>query len=275
MLLLAKPVYGLVLIAILAATIGGSLATSRVSLAEVQFADYASYQCAAGNAQLPVLRVLTLSSFKAVDLAEALCEQNKVRARFSKVTVSWRKRGSLTAQDIVDQHYDLFLNRRYLVRGLVPELQQYYTVLFDTPTYDVYWVAKHSQPALTAEYFADKVVGLSEDFYSQSFFLLPSNELVKAGIHLRDEQKRFYPDVAALYNALQTGEVDVITNPDIGHWMAALEPTFRLKISEQAPSATWFIKKSTPLTDMHCELTQALQMQNTLYDQTLTAGSCT
>lgn len=245
---------------LIAAAIVPALLLARQPVQPLHLNDYTSYQCtASGRADQPVLQVLSLSSFKALDLANRLCAMSDVRDAFQAVAISWRKRGTLTAQDIIEQHYDLFLNRRYLVHGLVPEFERFYATLYDTPAYDVYWVAKNSQPELTREWFSDKTLGLSEDFYSQSLYLLPSSALLQAGIHLREEQKRFYRDISTLHNALQTGEVDVITTPDIGHWMSTLKPAYSLKLPVTAPAASWFIAKNERLKGLHCHLEQALR----------------
>lgn len=260
MIYLARPALLCCIASLIAAAIVAAVLLARQPVQALQLDDYTSYQCtASGQPEQPILQVLSLSSFKALDLANRLCTMSDVREAFQAVAISWRKRGTLTAQDIVEQHYDLFLNRRYLVHGLVPEFERFYATLYDTPAYDVYWVAKHSQPELTAEWFSDKTLGLSEDFYSQSFYLLPSSVLLQAGIDLREDQKRFYPDVSELYHALQTGEVDVISNPDIGHWMTTLQPVYTLKLPQAAPSASWFIARNDRLKHLHCHLAQALK----------------
>lgn len=240
------------------------LSTQRVD--SFKLSDYTSYSCPTNSRVTSrSLRILSLSSIKAIEMANAFCAQPQIRKHYSEVVISWRPRGYLTAQDIVEQKYDLFLNRSYLMLGLVPDFYSYYTALYDTPGYAVYWVSKTSQPELTPAYFADKSVGFLEDFYSQSFFLLPSNSLMDADITLREEQKKFYPNLKALYQAFTAGEVDLITAPDIQS--LGIDQPFHLKIARDAPSVTWFIKKSDVSTEIGCAMMDALGLFDSVFDK--------
>jgi hypothetical protein len=225
-----------------------SAVTSRQPLATPAFADYASYECRtisnSSENSGPTFRALTASSQKAVELADALCAAPTIGNHYARVVVEWRPRGYLSARHVVEQQYELFLDRRYHILGLVPDFRQYYSPLLDLPSYPVYWVSRTSTPELTQNYFANKTVGLLTDFYSQSFYLLPMKSLQEAGLNLEESQMRFYSDISTLYSAFADGEVDLITSPDIKSWRVDSDKAHRLLIDDAATPHTWFISQN-------------------------------
>ena len=236
-----------------------SYALSRQTLAPAVASDYSNYECTTGAAQGGrVFRVLTLTVMDSVELANKLCAAPDVQAHFSGVEIVWHTRGFISARDIVEQRYDLFLNRPYLVAGLVPDYERYYRPLLTSSPYSVYWISRTSKPELTQAYFADKRVGLLDDFYSQSFFLLPSGALSAANIQLKDEQKILFHDLSSLYTAFEKGAVDVITSPDLGAFSDKINPLFNLEIAEQAPPISWFIRREAGSTELHCAVQEIL-----------------
>ena len=233
--------------------VGICYALSSQPLAPAMASDYSNYQCTTGaNHSGKTFRILTLTVMDAVAVANSLCESPEVQAHFDSVDIIWHTRGFITAQDIVEQKYDLFLNRPYLVAGLVPDYERYYRPLMTSNPYSVYWLSKVSKPELTQAYFADKSVGLMDDFYSQSFFLLPSGSLREANIQLKDEQKKLFHDLSSLYSAFEAGEVDVITSPDLGAFSDKISPLYNLAIAEQAPPISWFIRREPASEALHC-----------------------
>src|SRR5690606_41138471 len=102
-------------------------------------------------------------------------------------------------------------NRRHLVIGMVPDFDNYYRPLLDTPTYALYWIAIGWQPRISAAALAGKTLGFLQDPHSQTFFLQPFKALKEAGITLDESQKRFYPAMAALHPAPTDGALDQAT----------------------------------------------------------------
>lgn len=239
------------LVAALAAAIGLWLAMqSRV---EVSLGDYSRYQCLTGRASGPEFRVLTLTSVDAMAMADRLCASPAFSSRFSAISISWRPRQFLSAQHIVDESFDFFWNRQHLVEGMVPEANNYYRPLLHTPSYALYWISHDQDLRLQGTYFADKTVGLLQDTRSQTFFLQPFKALKSAGIELRDEQKRFYPDMEALFQGFASGEVDVITGIPRLMDRYGVNSYHSLLLAEQVPSGSWFVRNRW-FDELGCEL---------------------
>lgn len=225
---------------------------SRQQLAPAMASDYSNYQCTTGSNRPETFRILTLTVMDSVELANRLCAAPAMQTHYGQVEIVWHTRGFITARDIVEQDYDLFLNRPYLVAGLVPDYERYYRPIITSAPYSVYWLSRTSKPELTPTYFANKRVGLLDDFYSQSFFLLPSGSLRSANIHLNDAQKVLFHDLNSLYSAFEAGEVDLITSPDIGSFDNRIDPLYNLAIEEQAPPISWFIRRDAGSSQLHC-----------------------
>ena len=239
--------------------VGLSYGLSRQQLAPAIASDYSNYQCTTGASHAgQTFRILTLTVMDSVELANRLCASPEVQARYERVEIVWHTRGFITARDIVEQNYDLFLNRPYLVAGLVPDYERYYRPIITSAPYSVYWISRTSKPALTQTYFADKRVGMLDDFYSQSFYLLPSSSLRSANIHLNDAQKILFHDLSALYSAFEAGAVDLITSPDLGAFSNKINPLFNLEIAEQAPPISWFIRRDAGASSLLCAVQEVL-----------------
>ncbi len=246
--------------------LGMSYALSRQPLVPTTTSDYSNYQCTTGASHSKgsashsgnSFRVLSLTVMDAVELANSLCASPEVQAHYAQVDIFWHTRGFITARDIIEQSYDLFLNRPYLVAGLVPDYTRYYHPIITSTPYSVYWLSKTSKPELTQTYFAGKRVGLLDDFYSQSFFLLPSGALRAANIHLADGQKKLFHDLGSLYTAFEAGDVDVITSPDLGEFSERISPLYSLEIAEQAPPISWFIRHDAGSTELRCAVQKIL-----------------
>ncbi len=254
---------GLIIIASLAL----SSLLSRQTPRSVVLQDYMSYRCHTGSNgnEGEELKLLTLTDFHAAELASGACHGKTISRDFDKVRIEWRPRGFLSAQHILEEHYDLFWNRHHLVLGMVPEFFDYYSPLLDTPRYAVHWLSLSDSPAMNSSYFSDKVVGLLADNTSQTYFLQPMNSLKQAGITLAEHQKRLYPDPQALYAAFFNGEVDLITSP-LFQVPALNRPELQtLEIDSQVPSGTWFVKKRLVGTGIECDLLAALQSMSPIF----------
>lgn len=169
-----------------------------------------SYQCATGSHAGGVFRVLTLTFDGAGELAEQLCATPALARVFSRVLVTWRSRDHLQASHIVNEDYDYLWSREHLLRGLVPDVERYYRPLLETPGYNIFWLSRVGPVLLEPAFFTDKRLGLLEDSHSQTFYVQPFIALKEASIELHPEQKRFYPDVTLLRQALEEGLVDII-----------------------------------------------------------------
>ncbi len=232
---------------------------STQPLTPAKLGDYSHYQCATGASHTgQTFRVLTVTVVNSIDLANRLCASSEMRAHYDSVDIAWHTRGFITAQDVVEQHYDLFLYRSYQLAGLVSDFERYYRPVMVSQPYSVYWLSRTETPELTQAYFANKRIGLLSDFYSQSFYLLPSSSLRSANIRLDESQKKLYHDLDALFYAFKTGEVDLITSPDLSLFADKTGPLFKLEIAEQAPPFSWFLRREKAASGLSCAVYQSL-----------------
>lgn len=228
--------------------------------------DYSSYRCTTGNPDGEPFQVLTLSSHKAVAIADHMCRSPAFARTVSSVTIMWRLRGFLSAKHIVDETFDFFWNRRHLVEGMVPNHVDFYLPVLDTPTYPLYWLSRTPNMRLTPEYLADKAIGFLQNNYSQTFFLQPFKSLKEAGITLTDDQKRFYPDMTALFQAYTSGEVDIIPNPGPGMIMEIDGQSSVLLMEPRVPSGSWFLRRHWLGSGIECDLVE-IYHHDPLFDQ--------
>jgi len=238
--------------AVIALVLGASQWLARQSSMAVELDEYNSYHCQTGAATGATFKVLTLTSAEAMPLADRLCRSPAMRRQVADVVVTWRPRGFLTAKDIVEEEYDYFWNRRHLVIGMVPDFDNYYRPLLDTPTYALYWIAIGWQPRISAAALAGKTLGFLQDPHSQTFFLQPFKALKEAGITLDESQKRFYPDMAALYRALTDGEVDLTTGTDRIIRELGIGAHHRLLLADDVSSGSWFLRNRWFGTGIEC-----------------------
>ena len=269
-------VYCLSVIAILALLVLVTVLLSRVEVSPVQLSDYNSYRCEAagqeidssGNNQDYEFHILTLTPISARRIADGLCAQS-ARFGLNAVRISWHARGHLTARDIVVGKYDLFWNRLHLVEGMVPTHQDYYTKVFDTPTYPLYWVAVDKMSVASEHYFNSHIVGFLDDPHSQTMFLQPHDWLQKQGIDLLPENARFYSDIASLEEAFLSREVDVMSMSDTMIDLLGIKKAHRLLINDAVESGSWFLHTRWDDPGLSCLINNLLIKQESAFDVSL------
>lgn len=211
-----------------------------------------------------VLRVLNVTNIRAHELADTLCRSETVATDYSAVEVTWQPRGLLETEELSAQKYALIWNRQRVLDGLLSEVDNYYSVLFSTPTYSVYWLSQDDKPALTTQYFAGKQVGLINDTQSQSSYQLPMSQLHTAGITLGKDQLHFFDDRRTLYQAFLHRQVDVISG--IAHIGGVEIPeNHRLLIAGDIPTGHWFISDQARKQGLTCDLAAALGVLMPVY----------
>jgi hypothetical protein len=200
-----------------------------------------SYQCATGSDVGDVFRVLTLTFDGASELAERLCAAPELASVFSQVRVTWRSRDYLQASHIVNEDYDYLWSRDHLLRGLVPDVERYYQPLLQTPGYNIFWLSRVGPVQLEPAFFADKRLGFLDDSHSQTFYVQPFLALKEAGVELRPDQQRLYPDVTLLRQALQDGLVDIIPGAALPVGLSEDQFNRTLMVSGMS-SGAWYLR---------------------------------
>lgn len=226
---------------------------TRPELIAPKLTDYDRYTCVINIPANNPLRILTLSSHNAQNLADTLCKSKGVKDKYDSIEITWRRRDFLQAKHIFDQQYDLIFNRLHVITGVAPEYALFYSVLTNGPDYSLYWLSNKSPVALSQEYFSGKYLGLLSDPLSQSYYLQPMNRLKAAGVNLSDEQIRLYPDLRSLYLAFRTGAVDVIPSAAELNLDFDTKPDFRTLIGEHLESGLWLVSNKVP-AELYCLL---------------------
>lgn len=234
-------------------------------LSPMALGPYNNYQCQIVQAHSSAtLRVMTPISYLASNLADALCQQSALSEAYGKVEISWPARESLHAEQLVNGHYDLLWNRAEVLEGLVHDYDQLYSEIVKLPRYSVYFVSRAGTPQLTKEYFAQHRLGLLQDQQSYSGYQLAMVAITQAGIQLKPENLRFYPDRAAQMSALVNGDVDVISGVPFDAQANAIAPDHLLLIADQVSSGGWFLNKSLQSPNLRCAVINALHSQDSL-----------
>ena len=269
--------YSVAICALIALPVLVTLLLCQQRFEAIALGDYFNYRCQTGaNIDAPAFDVLTLTAMQSPELADQLCANAAISARFSSVSITWHPRAFLTAEHILEGQFDLFWNRHHVVNGLVPDASAFYRSIVDTPRYTLYWVSRNGPPELSADYLRDKTIGFSRDQHSQSFYLRPMAALKAAEINLNDEQKRFYPGVAALMEGFRRGEVDIISSLR-SNLSSDDENLYYTVLDKNVPSGSWFLRRS-PLNDaLACDLAALLlHYHDPVHGQTgtITADEC-
>lgn len=215
-----------------------------------------------GISVLSQLRLLLVSPAMADEIASLLCNRASVIEQFSGVEVSWRPRMELSANDLVNEHYDVIWNREHFLTGLLPDLHLYYDTLLQYDNYAVYWLSLQSKPVLTAEYFRGKRIGLLSDVSSHTHHLLALRSLRTINSPQSDIVPVFFEDTSDLYNSFFRGDIDLITG---GLGPLADQPVYKTLLDDSATAATFFIRKQLHQPDLRCDIVDALQLLTPLW----------
>ncbi|WP_143452282.1 amino acid ABC transporter substrate-binding protein [Lacimicrobium alkaliphilum] len=228
--------------------------------------DYSSVSCnvaqASGNSE--ILRVLTITSSMAQQQAEFLCQSRHIGQHFAEVMVSWHSRDFLTAEQLINEDYDVIWNREHVMRGLVPDFHHYYDVLQPSSTYNVYWFSLGEAPRLEAGFLEGKRIGLLDHSTSKTSFLLPLDSLKTAGLKLAQLNISYFVNMKAMYDALEAGEIDIIPG---GNWVAdQLAPLVLQKtlIAENVDAGSWYVRKRITDPSLRCAMQRSIQVYQAL-----------
>lgn len=238
------------------------LALSRQGSAAVALTNYHIYQCEIDGARADAtFRFLTVSSAYAREMADSLCRSAAMARHYGKVRISWKPRQLLTAEQVLNEDYDLIWSRLHNMRGLVPDFANYYETLLRLDHYKVYWFSRSQKPELTAQFFHGKKIGLLNDKLSHTHYLLPLASLKEAGIDFSGERLVYFDDAMNMYRAFARGDLDLIS---AGLWLEQdLDmPLYRTLIADNATAATLFVRKRHD-PEIDCAIATALRVFDT------------
>ncbi|MEH6394245.1 hypothetical protein [Pseudoalteromonas sp.] len=178
-------------------------------------------------------------------LAQELCNNTLKNTAYSKVTISWQPRGSLNSDVMMAQNFDVMLYREHALVGLLPNWTDFYQVILNLPNYSTYWFSHQSNMAITADYFANKQVGLLADKNSASGYLSPMSQLSQAGISLTSQQIHLYPSREALVADFIKKKLDVIPSVDRYSALINWPKDKKRPLKETNSKVIWIISNNT------------------------------
>ncbi|WP_221793147.1 hypothetical protein [Oceanobacter mangrovi] len=252
-----QPLYlAVVAIGLIAILTLSSLA-ARQQAEPLHLSDYYSYQCQTGSSQQATFRILTLSADHARELADNLCGQAEFSEHYGSVSIRWRRRDFLTLELIQESRYELFFNREHVVTGIAPNYQLFYSGFHRSPYYSLYW-ASHQQPVqLSREWFVNKTIGLLEDSRSQSFHIMPLDQLARIGLKPNSPQIHYFGDMAALTAAFDKGQIDITTKTS-GMLTKQPDQLALTTISDHMYPGNWYLSHQVAAS-VYCSLHRALE----------------
>jgi len=237
--------------------LGGALSLQRPQ--GLLLSSYHELACNTGTLGADTLSILLVSSALAEDIAQELCAAAAVRQHFSRVLISWKPRTKLGAADLIGERYDVIWNRRHFLQGLMPEFDQHYDTLLHYDNYAVYWMSTNSQPVLSQEYFSGKRIGLLNDASSHTLHIIPLTSL--RGL-AADHDVIYFDDPDALFDSFYRGDIDLVTG---GFGFQTPTTVYRTIIDDSATAATLFIRRRLEDPALRCELVNALDRLQILW----------
>ncbi|WP_226663565.1 hypothetical protein [Microbulbifer aggregans] len=262
-IVLSRRVYCVIVSLLLAGALGVSLWITRQQVSPPTLSDYHTYQCNAAaasrddNDPRSTFRILTVTSMYAREVADYLCASPVVAKYYAGIEISWKPRRYLTAEQLLNEEYDLIWSRAHNMRGLVPEFSNYYDTLLRIGHYQVYWFSREQKPEITAPYLKGRRLGLLNDRLSHTHYLLPLESLKQAGVAIDQQELVYFDDALSLVTAFRDGSIDLISG---GLWLEQdLDiPLQRTLISDSAVAAGLFVRRQRAAA-VDCEIIAAFQ----------------
>ncbi|CAM3983085.1 hypothetical protein CWB85_12670 [Pseudoalteromonas sp. S1727] len=191
------------------------------------------------NVYLPV-------NLRVSELAKQLCEDTLKGSIYSRVSISWQPRESLTSDLIISQQFNLMMHRAHAITGLLPNWKDFYLQSISLPSYETFWFSHNKNISVTPDYFTNKRIGLLADKKSASGYLMPMSQITQAGVTLTKEQLHLYPNREVLIDDFLREKIDLM--PSTMHIQQLMEWPVekRLLITEPNAQLSWFISNNTP-----------------------------
>ncbi|WP_078084898.1 hypothetical protein [Microbulbifer mangrovi] len=225
--------------------------------------DYHIYHCETGGSGQGSFNLLTVSSIFAREIADNLCRAPAMAEQYKTISISWKPRQQLTAEEVLNEDYDLIWNREHSLHGLVPEYSRYYEPLLRYDQYKVFWFSRNGQPQLTREYFRGKKIGLLNDRLSHTFHLLPLASLKQLGVDISRQPLVYFDDANSLYRAFARGDLDLVSGGLFLEQDLDI-PLQRILMADNVVAATLFVRKARA-AEIDCAIAQAFDDATTDY----------
>lgn len=176
---------------------------------KIQLSPYVSESCQLGSAQSSVSLNILGAAVVLQPILPALCQYPPLASVAEQITINWPDVKTLTANDLIEGHYQLIWSRPELLKAVLHNFDHYYQPLWLYPDYPVYWISAQPITALNREFLLSQHIGLLSDQSSYSGYQLPLASLQKAGLSLSEVRHSFYADRSSLALAAAKGEISL------------------------------------------------------------------
>ena len=231
---------------------------------ELKERSYNSYRCnTSGNHQLleghNELRILDTFILNSNELVDYLCVDDDIARRYSEVSVFWQHRDKIDLRELLNLEIDFFLAKPELLQRIELVEKSGYIAVASYPSYTSGFISVYDKPELVEAYFRDKRLGLIDDPSSLSGYQIPKAILHKEKIDDKLLNVVLYKSHDQLYEALFSGEVDVIASfvPD------EKDPVYSkvkiLPLQEQLLGPKWYLHPALLDTSIHCGIVEGLR----------------
>lgn len=215
---MSKWQYAVALLVCVVSTFTLATLLSRQHVKPIQFGDYFTYSCHTGSEAEDTLTLHLIAPMFIHEISHNLCQSQAIAQRYGAVTLSWKPRELITTAELLDTEYATLMGRRHSYEGLVPNFEQLYKPM--TPEihftdYRVYWYSRTPVSHFDKAFFSNAKIGVINDKYSHTHYLLPLTALAQAGVNLEQIELHYYNDAFELYEAFKRSEIDLMST---GSW---------------------------------------------------------
>ncbi len=203
----------------------------------------------------PALKVLDAVYLEGMHLLEELCEGPDLGGFFGAVEIHTAHRDTLDLRELYDNAYDLVLAKPELI-DRVTQVGQSYTLVAQYPDYGSRLVSLHGIPELTRRWLQGKRLGMLDDPFSVSGYQIPKLALQRLDLG-GVPAITYYPTYTQLYQALASGEVDLIASPTLFEDDDDTLPP-GLMLAERIAGPGWYLRSALLDSGSHCQLDRRL-----------------
>ena len=236
------------------------LAKTGIEYSALPERSYNRYQCLVDNAEAQrEIKVLDSFLLNSDDLADLVCDNTEAGRYFNQVSIFWQHRDSVDLRSLLDLEYSLFLAKPELLQRIELVDASGYVAVASHPSYTSGLLSLGKQPELTNDYFRGKVMGLIDDPSSLSGYQIPKAAFHKNMIDESLFKVRPFKSHNLLYEALLTGEVDLIASYLPGENDPLYERLHVLSLMERLVGPRWYLHPDLIDSAEHCILVDALK----------------
>jgi len=201
------------------------------------------YQCNVQNStKQETFLGLTLSPDIAIGIANSLCQSPALVSQFGTVKIEWRDYGAIEAKEIVEKKFHLLWNRQRVLLGLMPEVENIYSEISQSPYYSSFWVTRVMLPEFSQDALSKLRIGILDNQKSQTGYLLPMKYLYSSNIEVEELNFSMYKSHYALIEAFINNKVDIISSWDESIQEHIDFPVSYIAIKEEISTGSWFGK---------------------------------